>query len=527
MDPFVLVLALIAALVVALVSFGIWRLLRRQIRTISAHSEPGSERSAPPAPQATTEAPPPEPPLPHAGGWKQASPRPAPVAALMTYTKSDGSTRVRSLTIYSRNLRDGRTHSLNCRQEGERITKQFLVSGIRRLEIPGRSPPVSLSSPLEIEKWLEQCIPEHASPPGKPHVASPAELAAPPQPPPAPPKPAQLTAVPPSAEAPTLSRPGARRAPLASLLPDGATGFAVLDLETTGMGRSCRIVEIALVRLDPKGRITEEWETLVHPGAPIPNGHVHGIDDAMVQGAPCFSEIAGILAAKLHQHVLVAHNLRSFDGPILEAHFAEVDGVEISLGEGVDTMPTPRVKLVDLCARHGVELDPGVAHTALGDTRALARALQCGMAHLVPARSAVAVHRNGLLEHPARVLTRALAVGSEGSGGSSAWTSVPIRLDRGMLFFTTGPKSTRTDTEIKRAEAHAIRLGLTYRKVNSIPKSNPPDFLLSTSLMLDTRKMREARDQGIPVILCRDMMRAGIGSSVNGWVCRGRLTATI
>jgi len=116
----------------------------------------------------------------------------------------------------------------------------------------------------------------------------------------------------------------AQRQPLLlhELLPDGARGFAVLDLETTGNGRSCRIVEIALVRLDPQGRITEEWETFIQPGMPIPNAHIHGIDDALVAGAPSFSEKAGSLAAKLHEHVLVAHILLSFDGPILEAHFA-------------------------------------------------------------------------------------------------------------------------------------------------------------------------------------------------------------
>jgi hypothetical protein len=53
----------------------------------------------------------------------------------MTYRKADGSTRVRSLTIHRRNLKDGQTHSLNCRQEGERITKQFLLGGISRLEL--------------------------------------------------------------------------------------------------------------------------------------------------------------------------------------------------------------------------------------------------------------------------------------------------------------------------------------------------------------------------------------------------------
>jgi DNA polymerase III alpha subunit (gram-positive type) len=109
-------------------------------------------------------------------------------------------------------------------------------------------------------------------------------------------------------------------------------------------------VEVALVRLNPEGKITEEWETLVHPGQPIPNAHIHGIDDALVTGAPRLAEIAGTLAAKLHEHVDVAHNLRSFDGPIPEALFAEVDGIDLSLGTGVDTMPTPRMKLVELCA---------------------------------------------------------------------------------------------------------------------------------------------------------------------------------
>lgn len=288
----------------------------------------------------------------------------------------------------------------------------------------------------------------------------------------------------------------------------------MLDLETTGTGRSCRIVEIALVRMDPQGRITEEWETLVHPGIAILNADIHVIDDALVAGAPSFREIAGSLAAKLHQHVLVAHNLRGFDGPILEAHFAEVDGIDLSLGSGVDTMPTPRVKLVDLCARHGVQLDPDVAHTDLGDTRALTKALQSGMAHLVPADSAVTVGHNCLLAQPARTLTRKMVAASSAPSG---WMAVSILLEAGQLFITTGPASTKPDTEIKRAEAHGIRLGLEYRKVNSIPKRNPPAFLLSTSLTLANRKMADARELQVPVVLCRDFMQARCGTSVRAW----------
>ncbi|MFM7675813.1 MAG: exonuclease domain-containing protein [Synechococcus sp.] len=438
----------------------------------------------------------------------------------MTYTKADGTTSLRDLTIYSRNLTNGDTHSLNCRQRGEQITKKFLLSGISRLELPGLKPLLVLSNTPEIAAWLERHIPEKSSSPrqSRPSIKPAPAAEAPEVPrtqgsgalPPFPPPP-----TPPPAPQPfEVPSEGAPKPDLPRLLPDGARGFAVLDLETTGTGRSCRIVEIALVRLDSQGRITEEWETLVHPGVPIPNAHIHGIDDALVTQAPSFAEIAGILAAKLHEHVLVAHNLRGFDGPILEAHFAEVDGIDLSLGSGVDTMPRPRVKLVDLCAQHGVELKPEVSHTALGDTRALTKALQSGMAHLEPAGSAVAVARNGLLGKPARTLTRSMAAAPCVPSG---WMSVSIQLEAGQAFITTGPPSTKPDTEIKRAEAHGIRLGLHYRKVNAIPKRNPPAFLLTTSLALANRKMVEARELQIPVVLCRDFLQARSGSSVQAW----------
>lgn len=493
MDLLALLFGVLAALAVVVLMVAVWRLLRRASRTAAAHTEPRPAQATRPA--AVEPAP--------------AGDLPAgPVAALITYTKADGSTSVRDLTIYSRNLRDGRTHALNARQQGEQITKQFLLSGISRLELPGLVPALVLSNNQEIAAWLERHIPERSSP------ARPSRTAATPPAASAAPESLQATSPDPLPTVPPLPQP----APLPELLPDGARGFAVLDLETTGTGRSCRIVEIALVRLDGQGRITEEWETLVHPGVPIPNAHIHGIDDALVAGAPSFAEIAGTLAAKLHQHVLVAHNLRGFDGPILEAHFAEVDGIDLSLGSGVDTMPRPRVKLVDLCARHGVELDPDVAHTALGDTRALTKALQSGMAHLEPAGQAVAVERNGLLEQPVRTLTRAMAAASSAPSG---WTALAIPLEAGQLFITTGPASTRPDTEIKRAEAHGIRLGLVYRKVAAIPKRNPPAFLLSTSLTLANRKLADARELQVPVVLCREFMQARCGTSVRAWRFEG------
>lgn len=497
MNPSVLVFALLACLVIA-ITVVIWQLLRAQLKTSSAHTDPVSRPVAAPQPEPL--------PLP-------ADERRGPVKARVTYTKADGSTRDRSLTIFSRNLKDGVTHSLNCRQDGERLTKQFLLSGISLLELPETNPPLRLTTAEDIRAWLEIVVPERSQSPGRQRSTPDATAISAPRPADQSVTPAPLPLSPPPPPPPPAKKTAA---PLPSLLPDGARGFAVLDLETTGTGRSCRIVEIALIRLDPQGRITEEWETLVHPGTSIPNAHVHGIDDALVAGAPSFGEIAGILAAKLHDHVLVAHNLRGFDGPILEAHFAEVDGIGLSLGAGVDTMPRPRVKLVELCAQHGVELDPGVAHTALGDTRALTKALQRGMAHLEPASSAVVVEHNGLLGQSAQARTRAMAM-SVAIKAPPEWTAISIQLETGQLFVTTGPASTKPDTEIKRAEAHGIQLGLEYRKVNAIPKRNPPAFLLSTSLTLNNRKMADARELQVPVVLCRDFMQAHAGASVRAW----------
>ena len=432
---------------------------------------------------------------------------------MLTYTKADGSTRERQLTIYSRNLLDGRTHSLNAREPGNRITKQFLLSGISRLEPQNHTNQRVLQSPSDILAWLEQWVPAKTPERNTARASSKSPAAS--TDPARRPGPDPATSTP--TEAAVQSHPAAATTPLTlrDLLPPGALGFAVVDLETTGVSRNCRIIEIALVRLDAKGRITEEWETLVDPGIAIPNAHVHGITDALVQGAPSFEGIAGLLAAKLHQHVLVAHNLRGFDRPILDAHFSAVEGLDLHLGDGVDTMPSPKMKLVELCSRHGVVLDDSVAHTAIGDTRALARALQNGMAHLKPAQAAVAVAQNNRLAIPARHLTRAMA---SATPKASRWQERRLVLEVGQVFITTSPPSMKTDTEIKRAEAHGIRLGLTYRKVSSIPKRNSPAFLLSTSLNLSSRKMQDARELGIPVVLCNDLLRTELGSAVKAWV---------
>ncbi|HQR80174.1 MAG TPA: 3'-5' exonuclease, partial [Actinomycetota bacterium] len=100
-------------------------------------------------------------------------------------------------------------------------------------------------------------------------------------------------------------------------------GYAVIDLETTGFdatGRD-RIVEIAIVRVDPSGRELGVFETLIDPQRPVGAGAVHGIDDAMVRGAPPFPEIAASILAWLQGVVVVAHNA-PFEDAFLSAEYS-------------------------------------------------------------------------------------------------------------------------------------------------------------------------------------------------------------
>lgn len=87
--------------------------------------------------------------------------------------------------------------------------------------------------------------------------------------------------------------------------------WLVLDTETTGLGPTSRIVELAAVEMcrgEPTGPARR---ALIDPGIPIPAEAtaVHGIDDAAVKGCPTIEAIApGICARVAAAQVIVAYN---------------------------------------------------------------------------------------------------------------------------------------------------------------------------------------------------------------------------
>lgn len=146
----------------------------------------------------------------------------------------------------------------------------------------------------------------------------------------------------------------------------------VIDTETTGFGKSDRIVEVAAVTVDPeRGEIVDEFDTLINPMRDIPNSWIHGVTSGMVASAPTFEEVAIPIANLAEGQVIAAHNL-PFDARLLRQEFARLNA-EFLPGSGIDTLRLTNEKLEAACRRYGIKIDQ--QHRALSDARATAELL--------------------------------------------------------------------------------------------------------------------------------------------------------
>lgn len=107
------------------------------------------------------------------------------------------------------------------------------------------------------------------------------------------------------------------------------SGYAVVDLETTGLSNSDRIIEVGVVLLDPHLGVQGTWETLIQPLRDISNSEIHKITATDVVNAPTFDDVAQHLGDVLNGRVLVAHNA-PFERRFLEQSF-ERAGVDVKL----------------------------------------------------------------------------------------------------------------------------------------------------------------------------------------------------
>ena len=157
----------------------------------------------------------------------------------------------------------------------------------------------------------------------------------------------------------------------------GRNGFAVVDLETTGLSNQDRIVEIGVVLLCPDFSVERTWETLIQPERDIPNSYIHKITATDVVDAPLFCDVAPYLGSLLNGRTLVAHNA-SFEHRFLTNEFARA-GAEDGLCEWLDTMRLTKQymgvsKLSE--ALDIARIRNRFAHSALADAEATAELLR-------------------------------------------------------------------------------------------------------------------------------------------------------
>jgi DNA polymerase-3 subunit epsilon len=148
--------------------------------------------------------------------------------------------------------------------------------------------------------------------------------------------------------------------------------FVVIDTETTGFGKTDRIIEIACVVFSGN-QIIEEYSTLINPNRDVGKTQIHGIRPSMVTSAPLFSEIAIDILRILQNRVIVAHNL-AFDLRMLKQEFEKIQ-IDFNAGRGVCTMTeVSRIYSAQNSSLHKAceifEIQQHDMHHALGDARA-------------------------------------------------------------------------------------------------------------------------------------------------------------
>ncbi|MCX2182954.1 DEDDh family exonuclease [Streptomyces sp. SKN60] len=157
-------------------------------------------------------------------------------------------------------------------------------------------------------------------------------------------------------------------------------GYAVVDVETTGLARDDRIVSAGVYRLDAQGNVEDHWYTLVNPERDPGPVWIHGLTSDLLEGAPLFPEIVEEFSARLEGRVLVAHNAM-FDWQMIAREYARAEATApvrqrlctIALSKEL-ALPLPNHKLESLAAHFGVVQQR--AHNALDDARVLAEAFR-------------------------------------------------------------------------------------------------------------------------------------------------------
>lgn len=138
--------------------------------------------------------------------------------------------------------------------------------------------------------------------------------------------------------------------------------YVAIDIETTGLGRSARIIELGAVRMR-HGRKVASFSQLVNPQIPIPAKvtQITGITDRDVKGKPTIDKALPKFYAFCGQDTWIGHNIRRFDLPVIarEAERAGVGMPDVSFYDTLEISQTllpqlDRHRLIDLIRYFGI-----------------------------------------------------------------------------------------------------------------------------------------------------------------------------
>ncbi|MFF5044003.1 DEDDh family exonuclease [Streptomyces nigra] len=290
-------------------------------------------------------------------------------------------------------------------------------------------------------------------------------------------------------------------------------GYAVVDVETTGLARDDRIISAAVYRLDALGEVEDHWYTLVNPERDPGPVWIHGLTSEALEGAPLFADIAEEFAARLDGRVLVAHNA-VFDWQMIAREYARAERqapvrqrlCTIALSKELG-LPLPNHKLATLAAHFGVVQRR--AHHALDDARVLAeafrpslRAAAAGMVRL-PLQECLP-----LTEWRDSAPRIGRQPGEAGGYRPTSWRpsrkrpACPYpnpgryvaggRLKQGMRVAFSGDTSTERDLLEDRAVDAGLHVSTSLSRLTSLLVTNDPDS--------GTSKVLKARQYGTPVV---------------------------
>lgn len=174
----------------------------------------------------------------------------------------------------------------------------------------------------------------------------------------------QATNAPESSPEATSDAPAVETTPITHAdMNDGVEDdYVAIDIETTGLGRSARIIELGAVRMR-HGRKVASFSQLVNPQNPIPAKvtQITGITDRDVRHQPTIDKALPRFYAFCGHDTWIGHNIRRFDLPVIarEAERAGVGMPDVSFYDTLEISQTllpqlDRHRLLDLIRYFGI-----------------------------------------------------------------------------------------------------------------------------------------------------------------------------